>query len=406
MRNEIIKPITRQYYANKIDAWLGKGQIIVLTGQRRVGKSYILKDFIERHKEDSNSNFIYIDKERKKFDEILNYEQLNAYVETQKKEGLHNFIIIDEVQEIDGWEKSVRSYRLEDNVDILITGSNSQMLSSELSTLIGGRYQEINIQSLCYTEFLVFHNLEDSDESLWKYINYGGLPGLIQVGIDNDEFIWEYIKGVFHTVVLKDIVERQSVRNLTFLNRLLRYFADTIGKLTSINNISKFMKSQGVDIAVKSISSYLSYYKDAYLLSTVERFDIHGKRILESNEKIYFGDLGLRNFISGGEREGDIEKVIENIVYLQLTRMGYNITVGQLKAGEVDFVCTKPNERIYVQVSYLIATKETEEREFGALSSINDNYPKYVISMTPLIKRSDKDGIIHIGLRNFLKNGF
>ena len=406
MRNEIIKPITRQYYANKIDAWLGKGQIIVLTGQRRVGKSYILKDFIERHKEDSNSNFIYIDKERKKFDEILNYEQLNAYVETQKQEGLHNFIIIDEVQEIDGWEKSVRSYRLEDNVDILITGSNSQMLSSELSTLIGGRYQEINIQSLCYTEFLVFHNLEDSDESLWKYINYGGLPGLIQVGIDNDEFIWEYIKGVFYTVVLKDIVERQSVRNLTFLNRLLRYFADTIGKLTSINNISRFMKSQGVDIAVKSISSYLSYYKDAYLLSTVERFDIHGKRILESNEKIYFGDLGLRNFISGGEREGDIEKVIENIVYLQLTRMGYNITVGQLKAGEVDFVCTKPNERIYVQVSYLIATKETEEREFGALSSINDNYPKYVISMTPLIKRSDKDGIIHIGLRNFLKNGF
>lgn len=406
MRNEIIKPITRQYYANKIDAWLGKGQIIVLTGQRRVGKSYILKDFIERHKEDSNSNFIYIDKERKKFDEILNYEQLNAYVETQKQEGLHNFIIIDEVQEIDGWEKSVRSYRLEDNVDILITGSNSQMLSSELSTLIGGRYQEINIQSLCYTEFLVFHNLEDSDESLWKYINYGGLPGLIQVGIENDEFIWEYIKGVFYTVVLKDIVERQSVRNLTFLNRLLRYFADTIGKLTSMNNISKFMKSQGVDIAVKSISSYLSYYKDAYLLSTVERFDIRGKRILESNEKIYFGDLGLRNFISGGEREGDIEKVIENIVYLQLTRMGYNITVGQLKAGEVDFVCTKPNERIYVQVSYLIATKETEEREFGALSSINDNYPKYVISMTPLIKRSDKDGIIHIGLRNFLKNGF
>ena len=406
MRNEIVKPITRQYYANKIDAWLGKGQIIVLTGQRRVGKSYILKDFIERHKEDSNSNFIYIDKERKKFDEILNYEQLNAYVETQKQEGLHNFIIIDEVQEIDGWEKSVRSYRLEDNVDILITGSNSQMLSSELSTLIGGRYQEINIQSLCYTEFLVFHNLEDSDESLWKYINYGGLPGLIQVGIENDEFIWEYINGVFHTVVLKDIVERQSVRNLTFLNRLLRYFADTIGKLTSMNNISRFMKSQGVDIAVKSISSYLSYYKDAYLLSTVERFDIHGKRILESNEKIYFGDLGLRNFISGGEREGDIEKVIENIVYLQLTRMGYNITVGQLKAGEVDFVCTKPNERIYVQVSYLIATKETEEREFGALSSINDNYPKYVISMTPLIKRSDKDGIIHIGLRNFLKNGF
>ena len=166
------------------------------------------------------------------------------------------------------------------------------------------------------------------------------------------------------------------------------------------------MKSQGVDVAIKSINSYLLYFKDAYLLSAVERYDIHGKKLLESNEKLYFGDIGLRNFISGGEREGDIEKVIENIVYLQLTRMGYKITVGQLKAGEVDFVCTKPNERVYVQVSYIIASPETEKREFGVLSSINDNYPKYVISMTPLVKRSDKDGIIHIGLRNFLKYGF
>lgn len=406
MKSEIIKPITRRYYADKIDNWVGKGQIIVLTGQRRVGKSYILRDFIERHKLDTDSNFIYIDKERKKFDNILNYEDLNTYIESKKVEGYHNFIIIDEVQEIDGWEKSVRSYRLEDNTDILITGSNSHMLSSELSTLIGGRYQEINIQSLSYTEFLVFHNLEDNDESLWKYINYGGLPGLKQIGIDNDEYIWEYIRGVYHTVVLKDIVERQNIRNLAFLNRLLRYFADTIGKLSSLNNISKFMKSQGVDVAIKSITSYLLYFKDAYLLSTVERYDIHGKKLLESNEKLYFGDIGLRNFISGGEREGDIEKVIENIVYLQLTRMGYKITVGQLKAGEVDFVCTKPNERVYVQVSYIIASPETEKCEFGVLSSINDNYPKYVISMTPLVKRSDKDGIIHIGLRNFLKYGF
>ena len=226
------------------------------------------------------------------------------------------------------------------------------------------------------------------------------------MGLDDEEFVWDYIKGVYSTVVLKDIIERQSIRNVAFLNILLRYFADTIGKLSSLNNISKFMKSQGQDIAVKSIASYLEYFKNAYLLSSVERYDIHGKKLFESNEKLYFGDVGLRNFIAGGEREGDIEKVIENIVYQQLVRLGYVVNVGQLKAGEVDFVCTKPNERIYVQVAYLIATPETEEREFGVLNSINDNYPKYVISMTPLVKRSDRNGITHIGLREFLKRGF
>ena len=280
------------------------------------------------------------------------------------------------------------------------------MLSSELCTFIGGRYQEIYIQSLSYQEFIMFHNLVDSDETLWKYLNYGGLPGLKQTGLDDEEFVWDYIKGVHSTVVLKDIIERQSIRNVTFLNTLLRYFADTIGKLSSLNNISRFMKSQGVEIAVKSIASYLEYFKNAYLLSSVERYDIHGKKLLESNEKLYFGDLGLRNLIAGGERDGDIEKVVENVVYQQLIRMGYVVYVGQLKAGEVDFVCTRPNERLYVQVAYLIATPETEEREFGVLNCINDNYPKYVISMTPLVKRADRNGITHIGLREFLRNGF
>lgn len=401
-----MRPITRKLYADKVDAWLGKGQIIVLIGQRRVGKSYILKDFVERHKDEPHSNFIYINKERKKFDILKNHEQLNVYIDEHWQDDAHNFILIDEVQEIEGWEKSLRSYRLEDATDIIITGSNSKMLSSELSTLIGGRYQEIYVQSLSYQEFIQFHRLAEGDDALWKYINYGGLPGLIQIGLDDEELVWDYIKGVYHTVMLKDIVERNSIRNVAFLNILLRYFADTIGKLSSLNNISKFMKSQGQDVAVKSIASYLSYFKDAYLLSSVERFDIHGKKLLESNEKLYFGDIGLRNLIAGGEREGDMEKVLENIVYQQLLRMGYTVSVGQLRAGEVDFVCTRSNERVYVQVAYLIATSETEEREFGCLDSIKDNYPKYVISMTPLVRRNDRSGITHLGLREFLKNGF
>lgn len=401
-----MRPITRKLYADKVDAWLGKGQIIVLIGQRRVGKSYILKDFVERHKDEPHSNFIYINKERKKFDILKNHEQLNVYIDEHWQDDAHNFILIDEVQEIEGWEKSLRSYRLEDATDIIITGSNSKMLSSELSTLISGRYQEIYVQSLSYQEFIQFHRLAEGDDALWKYINYGGLPGLIQIGLDDEELVWDYIKGVYHTVMLKDIVERNSIRNVAFLNTLLRYFADTIGKLSSLNNISKFMKSQGQDVAVKSIASYLSYFKDAYLLSSVERFDIHGKKLLESNEKLYFGDIGLRNLIAGGEREGDMEKVLENIVYQQLLRMGYTVSVGQLRAGEVDFVCTRSNERVYVQVAYLIATPETEEREFGCLDSIKDNYPKYVISMTPLVRRNDRSGITHLGLREFLKSGF
>lgn len=401
-----MRPITRKLYADKVDAWIGKGQIIVLIGQRRVGKSYILKDFVERHKEDPLSNFIYINKERKAFDSLRNHEQLNAYIDGHWQENARNYILIDEVQEIEGWEKSVRSYRLEDNTDIIITGSNSKMLSSELSTLIGGRYQEIHVQSLSYQEFIMFHGLTESNDTLWQYLNYGGLPGLIQVGLDDEELVWDYIKGVYHTVMLKDIVERNSIRNVTFLNTLLRYFADTIGKLSSLNNISKFMKSQGQEVAVKSIASYLSYFKDAYLLSSVERYDIHGKKLLESNEKLYFGDIGLRNLIAGGEREGDMEKVLENVVYQELQRMGYTVSVGQLRAGEVDFVCTKSNERVYVQVAYLIASAETEEREFGCLDNIKDNYPKYVISMTPLVRRSDRQGVTHIGLREFLKNGF
>ena len=189
-----MQPITRKLYADKVDAWLGKGQIIVLVGQRRVGKSYILKDFLERHKSEPQSHFIYINKERKQFDALKTYEQLNAYIDEHWVNDAHNFILIDEVQEIEGWEKSVRSYRLENDTDIIITGSNSKMLSSELSTLIGGRYQEIYIQSLSYSEFLQFHGLVDGDDALWKYINYGGLPGLTQVGLDDEDLVWDYIR--------------------------------------------------------------------------------------------------------------------------------------------------------------------------------------------------------------------
>lgn len=397
--------LERKNYAQKVDAWLGKGQIIVLIGQRRVGKSFIMKDFVARHSTETDANIIYIDKEQKDFDFIKNYTQLNDYIDAHFIADKHNYILIDEVQDIAGWEHSVRSYRTVDNTDVVITGSNSKMLSSELSTLLRGRFQEIHVLPLSYAEFLEFHNLTDSDNAFMLYLNYGGLPGLRNVGLENEELVQEYLSGVLNTVVLKDVIERHTIRNVTFLNNLLSFIADTVGKLNSASSISKYMKSQQIDISTNVILSYMTYFNEALLTHSVSRYDIHGKKLLETTGKSYFGDVGLRNFIVGGERDGDVEKVLENIVYLHLLRLGYTVKVGQLRAGEIDFVCTKHRRKAYVQVAYIIANEETRRREFGNLRLIPDDYPKYVISATPLLRRSDSDGITHLHIREFLLEG-
>lgn len=397
--------ISRKKYADEIEAWIGKGLVVVLTGQRRVGKSCLLKDFIQRHENDIESNLIYIDKEKKNFNFIKTDEQLNDYIDSQLLSDKHNYILIDEVQNILRWERSIRSYITEENIDIIITGSNSQMLSGELSTLIGGRYKEVYIQSLTYKEFLEFHKLIDSDDSLMKFINYGGLPGLKMIGLDDDDMVNDYFKSVYSTVVLKDIIERHQIRNVSFLNRLITFIADTIGKPNSATSISKYMKSQNLGVTSNLVLDYIRYLNDAFIINDVKRFDIHGKKILESNGKSYFGDIGLRNYCIGGERENDIEKIIENIVYLQLIYDGYEVKIGHLQAGEIDFVCTKKNSRAYIQVSYIIANEETRRREFGQLRKIEDHYPKYVISVTPFVRESDDNGIRHLGLRHFLMNG-
>lgn len=397
--------IIRQNYLDKILKYLGKEMIIVLTGQRRVGKSYLLKQFYQEKIKEPNSNIIYIDKEKREFDFIRNYQNLNDYIESKFVKDKHNYILIDEVQDIAEFERSVRSYRTEENIDIIITGSNAKMLSGELSTIIGGRFKEIYIQPLSYEEFLTFHSLEDNDDSLTKYVNLGGMPGLNKIGLQEDD-VREYQKDVYNTVLLKDVIMRNNIRNVNFLENLVLYLADNTGKIISANNVSKYMKSNGENISASVILNYLNYLSDAYIINKVNRYDVHGKRLFDSNEKYYFEDNGIRNAIAGGTREGDIEKVIENVVYQNLVRLGYEVFVGQLQSSEIDFVCTKPNgEKIYVQVSYLIVNDETRKREFGNLKKIQDNYPKYVISMTPLITNNDYDGIKHIHLRNFLKNG-
>ena len=397
--------LTRQHYADIVDSWIGKGNIIALVGSRRVGKSYILKDFIQRHSRDENSNIIYVDKEKKNFKSIKNKDDLDTWIEERFVPGKHNYILIDEVQEIESFEDSVCSWYSEDDTDVLITGSNSDLLSGELATRLSGRHVEIRVHPLTYMEFLQFHNLPDSDESLMTYLNYGGLPGLRTVGLDNEEQVWAYLASVFNTIMLKDLIERYDIRNIPFLNNLIAFYADTTGKLTSANSISKYMKSQNEKVSSNLILLYRSFYSEAFLIDVVSRYDIHGKKLFESNEKIYWDDIGLRNLKASGGMDSYIEKVIENAVYKQLSFLGYDIKVGVLNAGEVDFVCTKSGQTIYVQASYIIAEDTTRKREFGPLEKIRDNYPKYVISVTPYLTQRNENGIIHLSLRKFLTEG-
>lgn len=397
--------IDRRKYIDKVLKSLGKEQIVVLTGQRRVGKSYILKLICARMEADDSNNVIYIDKEKREFDDIRSYEDLNAYIDSYFVESKHNYILIDEIQDIAQFERSVRSYRTEPETDIIITGSNAHMLSGELSTLLGGRYTEVYIQSLSYLEFLEFHGLTDSDEALTKYIQFGGMPGLVKIGLEEEDAA-EYLQSVYRTVLLKDVIIRNGIRNAVFLENLVRFIADNTGKLISASSISKFMKSQGESVSPSMVINYLSLLEQAFVISKVNRFDIHGRRILETNDKFYFSDHGIRNAIAGGRREGDIEKVMENIIYQHLVRLGYQVYVGQLKAGEIDFVCERSDgKRAYIQASYIVADRATREREFGNLRAISDNYPKYVISVTPMLSSADDGGITHLHLRNFLVNG-
>ena len=397
--------VSRPNYYSKVEKFLGKGILIVLTGQRRVGKSYVMKELVQRKQQLEDACVIYIDKEKTSFDFIQNYKDLVNYVEEHKEPGKHTYILIDEVQEIKEFERGLRNYYDSPEIDIIVTGSNSDTLSSDLATQLSGRYVEIFVQGLSYGEFLIFHNLEDNDDALRKYINYGGLPGLRPMGLDDPEVIRQYLQGVYNTILVKDIVRRKKVRNVPFLENLIKYVGDNMGKPLSATNIQNYMTSNKNEVSKNLILKYLKATTEAYLVHNVTRYNLHGKKLLESNDKYYFGDVGLRNFVVGGRRANDIEKLVENLVYQHLIRLGYKVTVGQMYATEIDFVATKGDNTIYVQASYIISEDSTFEREFGNLQKINDNYPKYVISMTPFMDSSKYEGILHIPLAEFLKKG-
>ena len=395
------KVIAREVYLNKIRPYINKSIIKVITGQRRVGKSYILYQLINEFKLNKDNNVIYINKELFEFRQLINYVDLIDYIYINKNKNKNNIIIIDEVQDIIEFEKALRSLQAENEYDIYCTGSNAKLLSGELATYLSGRYIEIQVFPLNYNEFIQFHSLNENEESYQKYIRYGGHPYLIHLKLE-DTIVYDYLKNIYNTILLKDIVARNNIRNFMFLEDLTMYLADNIGSLVTAKRISDYLKSQKINISNNIVLNYIAFLNNAFIVHKVRRSDIVGRKIFEIGEKYYYNDIGLRNSIVG-YKINDKSKILENIVYNHLLALGYNINIGKFGDKEIDFVCEKNNEKLYIQVAYTISNQKVIDREFGNLLLIKDNYKKIVISEEKFEGNTFK-GIEHCNIRNFLLN--
>jgi predicted AAA+ superfamily ATPase len=312
-----------------------------------------------------------------------------------------NYIFVDEIQEIQDFRIAIRSLALDDSNDIYITGSNSEIFSSDLANELGGRYIEFVIHSLSYLEFLDFHGLENNDTSLEKYIHYGGLPYLIHLPMD-ETVIMEYVKSIYATIVLKDVVQRKNLRNTIFLEQLVMFLAGNVGNLFSSKSISDFLKGQKIDISQYVVDEYTKALTDAFMVSRVGRYDIAGKKLFERKQKYYFENSGIRNVIAGYKWQ-DRARRLENLVYNHLVYCGYNVMVGALGIEEIDFVCQKNGETLYVQVAVELTKEDTIEREFGNLLRIKNNYPKVVVTGEQSFENT-YEGINHIYIRDFISS--
>jgi len=395
-----MKNIKREIYLKKIRPFINQSLIKVLIGQRRVGKSFLMRQIADEISSmNREANIIFIDKEKYEFDEIRNYHQLIEYVKRQQKVGM-NYLFIDEVQEIDEFEKGLRSLLSDGDFDIYCTGSNAKMLSSDIATTLSGRQMVFKIYSLSFAEFCQFHQLQANTQSLNTYLKYGGLPYLMHLPKD-DAIIFEYLDNIYATILFRDIVSRNEIRDVAFLNNLLKFLADNTGSIVSAKKISDYLKSQQSSKSVSVILNYITYLEEAYFLFRAKRKDIQGKRIFEVGEKYYFEDFGLRNSVNG-YKIADINKIAENAVYLHLLINGYEIYVGKTGEKEIDFVAERNNETLYIQVTNYLTDEKVVEREFGNLLAIPDNYPKMVISLDEFSGNSTYKGISHFTLLEFL----
>ncbi len=394
----------RSLYIDKIRLFIDKPVIKVITGMRRCGKSCLLKLVMEELKarKVSGKKILYINKESMDFDFIRTCTDLDSHAR-KVFSGVRGrkYVFIDEVQEIESWEKAVVSFFSDGNFDIYITGSNAHLLSSELATLLSGRYVEIPVYSLSFREFLEFRGdkAASPDKEFLNYLKFGGLPAIHYFDLE-EESGYQYLSSIYSTILLKDVIQRNSIRNPNLLESTGRYLFDNIGNIFSAKKISDYLKSQHLKVGVETVQSYVGFYLASFAFFKVSRYDIKGKRLLEIHEKYFAGDVGLRNAVLG-YRENDISGILENIIFLELKRRGFSVSVGKMEGNEIDFIAEKPGQKIYLQSAYLLASEETVRREFQPLLRINDNYPKYVISMDTAFGK-DYQGIKRLNIVKFL----
>lgn len=397
----------RELYIEKIKPFIDKDIIKVLTGIRRSGKSVMLKLIMEELKQNKidEKQFININFENLINRELTTADKLHEYILKKASEIKKKYyIFLDEIQEVKNWEKCINSLRVNEeyDFDIYITGSNAKLLSGELSTYLAGRYVEFVIYPFSFKEFLETLKSIQQDvstrEAFQKYVKFGGMPFLYNLAFEEEASL-QYLKDIYSSIILKDITQRNKIRDTDLLERVISYLIMNVGNNFSATSISKFFKSENRKVSVETILNYIKAAEESFLIYRVSRDDLIGKKVLNVNEKYYIADHGMREAILGSNQR-DINQIFENIIYLELLRKGYNVRVGKVDNLEVDFVCTKGNEKIYVQVAYLLASSETIEREFTSLEKIDDNYPKYVISMDEF--DMSRNGIKHINIIEFL----
>jgi predicted AAA+ superfamily ATPase len=392
--------IKRESYLDMIRSVTGMNVIKVLTGMRRVGKSIILKQIQDQLLSDgiSQEQIISINFELLEYESIRDYKILNEHINNLMVSTHKYFIFLDEVQEVNGFEKVVNSLHAQGNVELFITGSNSNLLSGELATYLTGRFYSIEILPLSFKEIYPYIPGTTQDEKFLTFIRGGGMPGILQ--FKEETTIKNYLLDMYQSILLRDIVQRYSIRNVDLLKRFMQYIFANSSQLFSAASITKYLKSEGRQLSKETIYQYLDAAKDAFLIHGAPRFDIKGKAILKTNKKFFVNDLGFRALFFGNEL--DIGQALENIVYLHLRKKGGEIFVGKLDEKEVDFIVVRGNERIYIQVAYLLAEPDTIEREFSPLEAIDDNFKKMVLSMDP-VNRS-RNGIIHMNIIDYLLN--
>ncbi|MCX6326650.1 MAG: ATP-binding protein [Bacteroidia bacterium] len=396
--------INREKYLDRIRPFINKPVIKVITGIRRCGKSTFLKILMNDLFANivDQKNIVFINKDSLEFDSIITYNDLNVFV-LEKFKGIKGgrYLFIDEVQMIKNWEKAIAGFFADNIADIYVTGSNAGLLSSELATLLTGRYIEFKINTLVFSEFLKFRSKtnEEKEEEFGLFLKYGGFPGIHQMEF-SDEVISQYISSIYSTILLKDVVAKNQVRDVALLERIVRYIADNCGNITTAKGISKYIKSQHLNCSIDTIHNYIVWLTDAYVAFKAMRYDIKGKRQLELYEKYFLGDIGFI-FSIQGNKTSDISGKLENIVYLELLSRGYSVNIGKLYNREVDFIAVKNDHKMYIQVTYLLYDEKVIEREFGVLSSLKDNYTKIVLSLDKYFG-AERNGIRWYNLIDFL----